>query len=223
MNSRTRVLRGGGEAMSARPRLRRLHRFLGLVLVLPILVWAATGFLFHLKPGWDAAYASLALPTRALEGTLAIPAGAGWLEVRGLRTSVGEHWLVRTPKGWQHLDASLQPFPEPEPARLLALLDEALAVDPERYGHVIGRLTEGERVTYVTSTDVSLELDWTTLGLSQRGPDTDRIDALYRVHYLQWTGIPAIDKPLALVGLAGLVGLALLGLCLVRGPGKAHE
>jgi hypothetical protein len=198
--------------MSASPRVRRLHRVLGLVLVLPIVLWAATGLLFHLKPGWDEAYAPLALPAQPLAGALAVPEGAGWLEVRGLRTSLGAHWLVRTRDGWQHLDAELQPFPEPDEARLRALVDEAISSDRARYGEITGR----EDGAFVTTTGAHVELDWASLRLSQRGRDTDRIDALYRVHYLQWTGVPGFDRPFALAGLVALVALALLGLRLAR-------
>jgi hypothetical protein len=198
--------------MSSHARTRRWHRALGLALSLPLFLWALTGLLFHWKPGWSEAYAPLALPARPLAGTLAIPKDAGWLEVRGLATSLGEHWLVRTSAGWQHLDASLAPFPEPDETRLKGLIEEAIAVDPARYGHVTGR-EDGE---FVTSTGAHVALDWSSLRLSQRGRDTDRIDALYRVHYLQWTGIPAIDRPFALAGLAGLVALALAGLRLAR-------
>src|SRR6185436_3171956 len=89
-----------GSAVSARgasPRVRRLHRVAGLVLALPILAWAATGVLFHVKPGWGPAYAALELPLEPLEpGTALAPlpragaAGAPWLESRRLRTVLGE-------------------------------------------------------------------------------------------------------------------------------------
>jgi len=45
--------------------------------------------------------------------------------------------------------------------------------------------------------------------LTQRGPDTDRIDWLYRLHYVQWTGSKPVDKVLALVGLL-LIWLVLI-------------
>ncbi len=62
-----------------------------------------------------------------------------------------------------------------------------------------------------TTTGVEVTLDWNRLALQQRGRDTDRIDALYRVHYLQWTGVDALDKVLGLLGLVLLVALAYLG------------
>ncbi len=78
---------------SASPRVRRLHRVLGLALALPLFAWAATGLLFHLKPGWGPAYAALSLPFEPLEEGFAIPAGTDWLEARRLRTALGEHLL----------------------------------------------------------------------------------------------------------------------------------
>lgn len=202
--------------MSAGPRVRSAHRALGLLLTLPILAWAATGLLFHLKPGWSGAYATLEVPTEPLAGTLAIPPGADWLEVRGLRTALGQHWLVRTQAGRLHLGPDLQPFAKPERARLAAFVDTALARDRERYGQVSDAPSAAGEDVFLTTTGVRIELDWTSLRLDQRGRDTERIDLLYRVHYLQWTGIAALDRPLALLGLAALVALALLGLRLAR-------
>ena len=50
--------------------------------------------------------------------------------------------------------------------------------------------------------------------LSQRGEDTDRIDWLYRIHYVQWTGDPTIDKILPLVVLGLLWIVVVVGIVL---------
>src|SRR5262245_10898822 len=42
--------------------MRRLHRALGVVLVLPLVLWIATGLLFHVKHRYDEAYEALAVP-----------------------------------------------------------------------------------------------------------------------------------------------------------------
>ena len=34
----------------------RVHRWLAVVLVVPLVIWSITGVLFHLKPGWSRAY-----------------------------------------------------------------------------------------------------------------------------------------------------------------------
>ncbi len=50
------------------------------------------------------------------------------------------------------------------------------------------------------------------LSLRQRGRDTERIDLLYRIHYLQWTGIPNLDRLLGALALTFVLALTLLGL-----------
>jgi len=50
--------------------------------------------------------------------------------------------------------------------------------------------------------------------MSQRGHDTDRIDWLYRIHYLQWTGNKTIDRAFAMFGLALIWAVVIPGLVL---------
>lgn len=194
---------------------RRLHRLLGLALLLPILVWAATGLLFFLKPGWGPAYSTLEPRWRPLAGAgVAPPAGA--LEARRLCTVLGEHLLVRDANGWRQVDPATgadRPLPPPEQVR--ALLADAISGERrERYGD-IARL-DGAKAT--TTTGATLELDWPSLSIAQRGADTERIDALYRLHYLQWTGARPLDRALGLLGLVALFALALAGLRLAIRP-----
>jgi hypothetical protein len=54
-------------------------------------------------------------------------------------------------------------------------------------------------------------LDWKRLSLQQHGRDTDRIDRLYKIHYLQWTGEKTVDRILGLAGLVLLLVLTGLG------------
>src|SRR5262249_32042371 len=91
--------------------VRRLHRLLGLVLLLPILGWAPPGFVSFIKPGYKAAYSSLRVRALPLDTPLAIATpDPTWLEMRALHTVLGEHLLVRTEDGWSHLDpATLRP------------------------------------------------------------------------------------------------------------------
>lgn len=186
---------------------RRLHRLLGLLLLLPMLGWCVTGLLFHLKPGWSEAYAQPSLRFLPHGPTAPCSLPAGWLETRRLRTVLGEHLLVHGPDGRRHLDpATGAERPPPSAAELRRLLTDALDGDP-RYGAV--ERIEGLRAE--TSNGIVLELDWERLALSQRGRDTALIDALYRVHYLQWTGVAALDRLLGGAGLLALFLLALLG------------
>lgn len=187
---------------------RRLHRLAGLVLLLPMFGWAATGAVFFLKPGYDDAYSSLTVKTYPLEAPLAVKAPPDWLEVRYLRTALGSHLLARTTEGWRQFEpSSLAPRPDPGEADVRALLKEAIAANPSRYGTI--ETINGTSAT--TSTGATVTLDWNRLSLSQRGRDTDRIDLFYKVHYLQWTGIAAIDGVLGLTGLTLIVVLSLLG------------
>src|SRR5262249_45356043 len=196
-----------------------------LVLLLPILGWAATGFVFFVKPGYKAAYSTLRVRALPLGTPLAIATpDPAWLEMRALRTVLGEHLLVRTADGWSHLDpATLRPRAPPGDTDLRALIEDAMAADAARYGRIQSlerRETDGA-ASATTTTGVAIDLDWSTLSLSQSGRDTRRIDALYRVHYLQWTGVTAIDRVLGVVGLVLLVTLACFGLRLafpVRRP-----
>lgn len=175
------------------------------MLFLPFLAWAASGLVFLVKPGYGPAYAVLEIRRQPLSP----PAGTGWLESRRVRTRLGEHLLVKTAEGWEHLHAdSFQPWPRPSSVELRPLIEEAIASDARRYGSI----TSIDGDIFVTTTGARIELDWQTLQLSQRGRDTDRIDAIYRLHYLQWTGLKAVDKMLGLVGLGGVAMLALLGL-----------
>ena len=68
-----------------------------------------------------------------------------------------------------------------------------------------------------TDTGVEVTLDWNRVSLQQRGRDTDRIDRLYKVHYLQWTGVKSIDRVLGFVGLSLVLGLTVLGVRLALG------
>ena len=188
-------------------RTRRVHRILGIALTLPMFGWALTGLVFFVKPGYDAAYGGLRVKRYPLEGAGLPAPRPEWLEMRVLRTKLGDHLLVRTEQGGEHLDpATLQPRVLPDEAGIRALIDDAIAGDA-RYGTIVA--VDGATVR--TSTGAAIELDWDSMSLQQSGRDTRTIDALYRIHYLQWTGVRALDRVLGVVGLAALVALAILG------------
>src|SRR5687768_6771770 len=104
--------------------VRRLHRALGIVMMLPFIGWAVTGAIFFVKPGYGAAYDVLPIKTYPLDGTITVRPDPAWREVRHLRTILGLHLLARTDKGWVHLDPlTLQPAAVPgdeDVKRLLA-------------------------------------------------------------------------------------------------------
>jgi hypothetical protein len=188
--------------------IRSSHRLLGIVMLLPFVGWAVTGAIFFIKPGYGDAYDVPAIKTYPLESGTRPDIRPGWLEVRWLRTVLGEHCLVRTSDGWKQIDPrsfeDRAAAPEPD---LRRLLDDAFSANRARYGQV-ARL-DGPVAT--TDTGVRVTLNWNRLTLSQRGPDTDRIDRLYKIHYLQWTGIAALDKLLGGTGLTLVVALSVLG------------
>ena len=188
--------------------VRKLHRLIGIVMLLPLAGWAVTGAVFFIKPGYGAAYDSLAVRTYPLENPVTVRPDPAWREVRYLRTILGPHLIVRTDKGWVQLDpATLQPARAPAEEDVKRLLVDAFTADPARYGHIVS-MADG---VATTDTGAVITFDWHRLSLQQRGRDTDRIDRLYKVHYLQWTGDKTVDKVLGLAGLTLLVTLSVLG------------
>jgi hypothetical protein len=187
---------------------RALHRIIGLVMLLPLAGWAITGAIFFLKPGYADAYELLQVKTYPLEANIAAQTDPAWLEARFVKTVLGAHLLARTSRGWIHLDPlTRQPRPEPSADDLEELVTDAFSANPERYGRVAS--IEGNLIT--TNTGVRIELDWNRLALTQSGKDTDRLDVLYKIHYLQWTGIKGVDKVLGGLGILLVLALSLLG------------
>lgn len=186
---------------------RALHRVVGLVMLLPFVGWAVTGAVFFVKPGYAGAYDQLVVRTYPLDDNLAFR-GQAWREARLVKTILGTHLLVRTDAGWRSLDpATLKIVPVPAPEKLRLLFEDAFTANPDRYGRVAAQVDATAR----TTTGVEVTLDWNRLALQQRGRDTDRIDLLYRIHYLQWTGVKPLDKLFGLLGLVLLVTLTYLG------------
>jgi hypothetical protein len=190
-------------------RVRTLHRIIGIILLVPFFAWAITGLVFFFKPGYAGAYEILSPRTYPLnEGALSINPDQTWREFRYFRTVLGDHLIVRTDTGWQHLNpATRQPRNKPSEQELRLLLNDAFAVNPARYGEVSN--ISGD--TIKTGTGVEISLNWNTMNFAQRGKDTDRIDLLYKIHYLQWTGIKSVDKVLGLVGMTLVMVLTSLG------------
>jgi hypothetical protein len=192
--------------------VRRLHRLAGIVMLAPFVGWAVTGAIFFIKPGYGGAYELLAIKTYPLEAAVTLPSNPAWLEARYLKTVLGEHLLVRTASGWKHLDPrTLQDKPAPDEPALRTLVADAFTANPARYG----RIARVDGTTVTTDTGVRVTVSWPRLALSQRGQDTDRIDRLYKIHYLQWTGIPAVDNVLGAVGLVLILTLSGLGVWLL--------
>lgn len=187
---------------------RVLHRVIGIILLLPFFGWALTGLVFFIKPGYEGAYELLSAKTYPLERAVTVNPDPSWLEFRYIRTALGEHLLVRTEKGWSHLNpADMRPRSKPSEDEIRMLLKDAFSTNPGRYGNV----SEVSGDTASTDTGVQVTVDWDRLSLQQRGADTDRIDLLYKVHYLQWTGVAFIDRVVGIVGIVLVMTLTVLG------------
>jgi len=190
--------------------VRKLHRAIGMVMMLPLLGWAVTGAVFFTKPGYGAAYDALPMKTYPLEDPITLRPDPSWREVRHLRTILGLHLLARTDRGWVQLDPiTLQPAAAPRDEDVKRLIADAFTVNPARYGQIVSVNLHGGTAT--TNSGAVITFDWNRLALQQRGRDTDRIDRLYKIHYLQWTGQKSVDKVLGLAGLVLLIALTGLG------------
>ena len=188
--------------------IRKLHRIAGIVMLLPLIGWAVTGAFFFLKPGYSGAYEALPVKSYPFESEIKVTPGPAWLEVRMVKTILGEHLLARTSRGWLNYDARrLQLRNEPSTDEIRALVNDAISMNAARYGTVVS--IDGSSL--ITDTGIRIELDWNRLALSQRGADTDRIDALYRLHYLQWTGVKRVDQVLGALGILLVGSLSALG------------
>ena len=187
---------------------RKIHRIIGVILILPFLGWALTGFVFFLKPGYSGAYEILKVKTYRLEGSPIVSPDPNWQEFRYLRTILGNHLLIRTDSGWEQLDPVTKlPKAKPSEADVRALMKDAFSLNPTRYGEVASVSGLNAR----TNTGIEVRLDWATLSLQQTGTDTACIDRLYKIHYLQWTGFKTVDKAIGLAGLILVISLTALG------------
>ena len=179
-------------------------------MLLPLAAWAVTGAVFFVKPGYGAAYDALPVRTYPLEGPLSVRPDPAWREVRHLRTILGPHLLVRTE---HRLEPSSIPSassrgPRRRTATSAACSPTLSPANPARYGRSRRARRPRRDHRHRRRDHVRLE---PARRLQQRGRDTDRIDLLYKVHYLQWTGQKTADKVLGLAGLTLLIALTLLG------------
>lgn len=200
---------------------------IGIVLILPMVGWAVTGFVFFVKPGYGGAYEALTVKTYPMVSAPSLGRGpalqhaqvnqdepGSWLEYRVFRTILGDHLLVRTPAGWQQLNPrTLQPIAAPSDDEVRRLVTDAFTANPPRYGSI----TRVDNGVIYTDTGIEVTLDWNRVSLQQRGRDTDRIDRLYKVHYLQWTGNTSLDRVLGFVGLVLVLTSTALGVRLAFG------
>lgn len=194
--------------------LTRFHAYVGLVLLLPLAIWGITGLVFLFQPGYQAAFAPLEVKALPLKKSFVLPAAAQWQEARYLRTLLGWHLLVKDDEGVaQHLHPqTLKPWPLPILEMAKKLLAQSVAHDPDRYGDIQQIILDGQDYFATTTTGIELKLNWTTLQVRQSGSDTRFINRLYRLHYMQWTPNPILNKALAAITILLLLTMTAISL-----------
>ncbi|MEP4888828.1 MAG: hypothetical protein ABJV04_02280 [Aliiglaciecola sp.] len=191
---------------------RKMHRIIGMLLILPMFGWVVTGFIFFTKPGYEGAYDQLAIKTYPLQRAFVIPPEANWLEAKVVKTILGHHLLVKTKDGFEHLDPiSYQPKKLVDGEALQLLINDTFLHDPQRYGVVAS--IDGNQA--ITNTGVEVSLNWSQLSLRQSGQDTALINLLYKIHYLQWTPFKEFNQIFGFFGLMLLILLTLFGIKMV--------
>ena len=194
-------------------KIRRFHRIIGMIMIIPFLGWALTGLVFFIKPGYTEAFEILSVKTYGNQEPFLVPENSNWLEVRMLKSVLGNHLLVKTIDGWDHLNpTTLDTLELPSKQDIRRLVEDAISVNPQRYGN-IAAVTKNH---IETDKNVTIQLDWSQMLLSQKGRDTALINTMYKIHYLQWTGIKIVDQVLGLLGLGLICTLAILGVLLLR-------
>ncbi len=202
-----------------------VHRTLAIALVVLLVVWSITGLLFHLKPGWDRAYDQLAVerpgplklaaivPAPAVEVALA---GAAIERITLFDTQLGPLYRVSTATGTELVDATTgrkrSPLSVPEAEALIA---DAVARSPHRAAYGAPHKTHADdRSVKIEFADSMVTIGRSDARISQTAESTRRIDWLYRIHYLQWTGNKTIDRAFAMLGLALIWAVMIPGIML---------
>jgi hypothetical protein len=197
--------------------IKRIHQILGIIMLVPLLLWSITGFIFLTKPGYEGAYEQLQPKLYPINQAFSIGV-SGWTEAKVYRTILGEHLLVKDQGKWKNLsltDMQEQAFPSEQDIKLL--VNDAISENRNRYGEILH--IDGQNI--YTDTGVKISLDWATLSLRQKGQDTDLINTLYNIHYLQWLDSPELDQVLGFLGLFLLITLSGVGFIMLIKPQKS--
>jgi len=154
-----------------------------------------------------------------ISSQVVIPTNQDWQEIRVVKTILGEHLLVKQKGNWQQLDPdTLAPVAFPDEEDLKKLVTDAISLNTERYGNI--KAVNGKHLS--TDTGANIELNWETLSFTQEGKDTRIINRIYSIHYLEWTGIAAIDKFLGVFGLILMIVITYTGFRLATGLDKKN-
>ncbi len=187
---------------------KQLHKLTGLALLLPFLVWSLTGIFFLFRPPFFEAYEQIPIRHYPLQTSSIDTSSDSWLEVRQIRSILGVHLLVRDTGEWLHLNAeTMEVWDFPSGDQLTLLLNDAFEFNRDRYGSLIE--LNGSKGT--TDTGIDVEIDWSSLSITQVGADRVWIDRIYNLHYLRWTGIEWLDEIVGILGLCLLVYMTYSG------------
>lgn len=203
----------------------RIHRWCAIVLVALLVIWSVTGLLFHLKPGWDRAYDQLSAERSApfaVQGLVPLHdvEAAVHLPIQRLAlfdTALGPLYRISTGNETVLVDAATGTKRSPlSEADARVLVEDAVARSAFRdaYGAPAETVLAGEKARVRFAGGQVVDIGLSDARISQRGHDTDRIDWLYRIHYLQLTGHRTVDRVLAVVGLALIWAVMIPGMVL---------
>lgn len=231
--------------------VRAIHRLAGLALAVPLALWIGTGLLFHLKPGWDEAYEGLAAPPPGLLPWERVVFSPAAVKARGL-LDPGPVALAPHPSGlvaWFGLregrpaavdGTSGEPIPPASEgvARAFALAAISASRHTASYGTIVSAEPAAHRSALTgvenpalllrTSGGKRVLVDRITGEVSQTGDLNERIDLLYRIHYLQWTPWKPVNVLLVIAASILVLFVAASGLRLAftrpsRGPNGYGE
>jgi uncharacterized iron-regulated membrane protein len=216
--------------------LRRAHRLIGISLAAPLVLWIATGLLFHVKHRYSEAYETLrVLPESPPDVAAMIVSPAtiadgdffekGSIPKFALRPDGRGAWFGRKNGTGLAVDAAsgrlLAPAPEEE---ALKWANRAVSASPHaaRYGEIVARRVSTHVSPLTLSKNLSLDLsfsghktvtvDLVTGEVAQTGDLNDWIAFTYRVHYLQWTPWKPVNIALVLLVSPLVLLLAASGL-----------
>lgn len=212
--------------------MRRYHRWLGLVLLLPLVAWVVTGLLFHVKHRYAEAYESLSVPIPRVEWARADVSAADVI-TRGLaeppivlapHPSGALAWFGARAGQPIAIDATTGETISPATDELAREWMRAAIAQSEhaaRYGVEIGSESATSRSARTGVVDPALRVrtsggktvtvDRVTGEIRQTGDLNEFIDATYDVHYLKWTPWPAVNVGLVLFAIVLVLGLAGTG------------
>ncbi len=201
--------------------LPKIHKWLGVCLFLPFLGWTVTGLFFFIKPGYSEAFSQLSVKQYSLTEIPFVKLQSNWEELRIIRTVIGNHYLAKIQGQF------IQVNPEdgsqaigPAETDIRSLINDAIA-DNSRYGSISTLdMSDLNDIKINTSGAIEISFNWNSLQLRQKGLDTDFINAMYSIHYLQWTGHAAIDKYAGTISLFLVLLLSLLGLTMTLKKNK---